>query len=104
MQPSILTLSGFLVTFFIDMVNSKIKDSDTRRIVSYLFCIMWGTAINFVEHNGFMGYQGLTLVDIVTSVLVTIGAVIGFSQVTYKATGWENSDLRSDLGLNAKTN
>lgn len=105
MDGSLLTLSGFLVTFIIDIINRRIKDSDIRRIVAILFCVFWGSMINVIEHNG--SYLGLTLLEIATSFLVTIGAVYGFSQITYKGIpgteiNWEDSKIREDLSLNAK--
>lgn len=105
-DPTLLTLSGFLVTFIIDLFNRYIKNTDMRRLAAYLFCIIWGTAINIVEHNA--NYFGMSLLEIVTSLLVTIGATVGFSQLTYKGIpgtdiNWEDSKLRENLQLNAKT-
>lgn len=99
MEPSLLSLSGFLITFVIDLINRKIADSDVRRAVAYGFALGWGVLMNIIEHNA--NYSGMTLLGIVTSMLVSATAVLGMSQISFIP--WENSDLRDKMQLNAKT-
>ncbi len=106
-DQSLLNLAGLLLPFFIDLINKKVKDSDTRRIVSMVFCSVVGIFINFVNVSG--DYTGVSWSQIIISFAVTITSVMGMSQLVYKGIpgtdlNWEQSDLRDEAGLNAKTN
>ena len=90
---------GFLLPAFIDMLNRRIQDSDIRFWVSVLVCVVVGVGLVVLETNMF---SGLTAIAIAELIAVKSMAMFGMAQLTYKKL-WENSDIRDDLGLNAKT-
>ncbi len=106
-NQSLLNLVGLILPPFIDIINRRIKDSDTRRVVSILICVVCGVLVNLINANG--NYAGLSWSGIILGFFTTITSVLGAAQLTYKGLpgtnlNYEDSDLRSDAGLNAKTN
>lgn len=93
-----LTFIGFLLPAVIDLFNRKIEDKDLRFWVSVLFCVLVGSAVATLESAVF---AGMNLVQIVELIAKQSMAMFGMAQLTYKL-GWENSDLRGDLGLDVK--
>lgn len=93
-----LNLVGFLLPALIDLINRKIDDSDVRFWVSVLVCVLVGSLIATLDTNGF---ESLGLREILESIAVHAMAMFGEAQLVYKK-AWEDSDVRVNLGLNAK--
>jgi len=93
-----LNLIGFLLPAIIDTINNKIKDSDNRFWMSVLICILTGFILVVIESNLF---DNMTILAISEAVAMKSMAMFGMAQLTYKK-AWEDSDIRVDLGLNAK--
>lgn len=91
---------GFLLPAVIDLFNRKIQDSDVRFWVSVLVCVGVGAFLATLETNGF---GGMTYVAIAELIAVKAMAMFGMAQISYKKV-WEDSEVRTDLGLNAKAN
>lgn len=98
-----MELLGLLLPLVIDLVNRHILESDKRYWVSILICFSVGVFINFLEHNGFIGYSGMTYMQIADSLSLSALSVFALAKIVYDKV-WEKSDLREDLGLNAKSN
>lgn len=98
-----MLLIGFLVPPLIDLINRWVKDSTMRFWISTGICIVIGIVINIVMHSGLLGYAGMSWSDIASSLVTSSMAIIGMANITYQSV-WEDSGLRTSLGLNAKTN
>lgn len=98
-KEQMLNLIGFLLPAMIDLINRRIKDTDIRFWVSVLICVLVGSVLGTLESNGF---EGLSLTEVAELLAVKSMAMFGMAQLSYKKV-WENSILRDDLSLNAKT-
>lgn len=98
-----LKLIGLILPPLVDVATSHVQGTNKRFFVSLAICGLFGAGVNFVEHNGLVGYYGLTMLAVVDSISLSILAMFGLAQISYKL-GWENSDLRNNIGANAKTN
>lgn len=85
---------GFILPAVIDLLNRKITDTDIRFWVAAVFCALVGVGVNYVANGNHLG----TLDSIFTSIMM----IFGEAQLSYKGI-WENSKVRSTIGLNAKT-
>jgi O-antigen/teichoic acid export membrane protein len=97
-QENMLNLIGFILPALIDLINRKIKDTDLRYWVSILVCMVVAVPIGGLQSNWYMGISANEIVEIWA---VQSLALFGMSQIAYKQV-WEDSDVRVDLGLNAK--
>ena len=100
-----LNLIGIVLPLIVDLINTWawIKSSKARLAVSILVCTIFGLSVDFITHNGFAGYHGLTLLEIANSLSESVLAMFGMAQLSYKFV-WEKSEVRSDVGLNMKEN
>lgn len=98
-----LNFIGFVLPALVDLVNRRIDSKDLRFWISFAICSAIGIAVNFVEANGFSGYQGMTLLEIAETLSKSAMMMFGIAQLSYKV-GWEESEIRDQLKLNAKTN
>lgn len=82
----LMTLIGFILPPFIDLINNHIKDNYARFWVSVAFCTVIGFGIEYLTNNA------LTIEGVSAQILT----VFGLAQISYKAI-WEGSD--ADLSL-----
>lgn len=79
-------LIGFVLPFFIDIINRKISNSKARFIVSMLVCAVVALLLNLDKlQSGDVG-----------SLLGSIGIIFTEAQLVYKAY-WEKSKIRAKL-------
>lgn len=93
-------LIGFLLPALIDLINRHIESRDLRFWISVLVCSLVGLGLVALDTNLFLG---MTVQAGFEAVAIRAMAMFGIAQIVYK-NGWENSDTRDSLGLNAKTN
>lgn len=91
---------GFLLPILIDLVNKNVASSNKRFWISIMICTAIGALVSLLTTALF---DSMTLEQVVDSILTQAAIFIASSQITYKAI-WEKSEVRDDLGLNAKTN
>lgn len=94
-----MELIGFLLPPFLDILNRRISDKDARWMATVVLCSIIGIGLNVLQHNGV--YDTSNWLAIAQSVGESIVAVFGAAQISYKL-AWEDSGVRSELGLNAK--
>lgn len=94
-----MELLGFLLPPILDIINRRVKDSDTRWGITVALCALVGIGLNVLQHNGV--YDTTNWMAVASSLATSVVAVFGSAQITYKKL-WENSDVREALNLDAK--
>lgn len=100
-----MNILAIFIPLLVDTLNNLawVKSERMRMWIALIVAALFGMMVNFVTHNGFAGYEGLTMLQIGQSLQDSIFAVIGISQasfaILYKPTG-----LRDALKLNVSEN
>lgn len=101
-----LVFLGYFITPLIDLINTRISDSNVRQLVALIIASLFGTLFSLLETSL---WEGLTFLQIVGSIGVYSLATAEASHIAYKGLpavklpGWENSKAREELGLDATT-
>jgi len=84
-----LILVGAFLPLLVATINRSVKNSDLRFWISAFIAALVGIIVNFIQHNGPVGYIELTLLQIVESFAESIMSMIGMSKISYE--GFWNS-------------
>lgn len=85
-------LVGFLLPALIGTVTKYIKNSDGRFWTSVVIAALFGIIINFIYHNGVVGYSGQSLIEITNGFAESIMAMVGMVKLSYEIV-WNNPDV-----------
>lgn len=87
---------GFLLPALIGTVNKHVTNSSARFWISTLIAAVVGIAVNFLEHNGLLGYNTLSPLEIANSLAESIMAMVGMVKLSFEAV-WNNESLGKKL-------
>ena len=87
-----LILVGAFLPALIGTINRRVHNSDLRFWISALIAALVGVIVNFIQHNGIVGYTELTLLQTVESFAESIMAMIGMSKISFEGF-WANDEV-----------
>jgi len=87
-----LILIGFLLPALLGTITKHISDKDARFWASASIAGLFGSIVNFVEHNGSAGYMGMTMLEVANTLAESVMAMIGMVKISYEAV-WNNEAI-----------
>jgi len=83
---------GFFLPALIGTINRNISNPTARFWASTVVCVLVGSIVNFIEHNGLPGYTQLTLLEITNSFAESSMFMIGAVKLSFESF-WNNDQI-----------